>query len=146
MEKIMVYLLASIPILILVYLILLEIHTLINRNKLNVPNYYVSYDDVLSDSQEISKFLKERSDICNKYFNQGKTESEKSDNKKQRQMLYDLDHNIILFLRLCHSLGCEVVIRQRDINDLEKRNINLEISTEKILKVRDKHQKHKSIR
>ena len=135
----MVYLLISIPILILVYLILSEIHGLINRKKLNIPSYYVSYDDALSDSEEIAKFLRERSDLCKKYSSQGKTESEKSDDKKQRLMLYNLDHNTILFLRLCHSLGCEVVVRQTGVNDLEKRNVTPKIFAEKVSQVRERY-------
>lgn len=133
----MIYLLLII-VLILLFLILSEMRALINRKKMNVPTFYVSYDDTLKSSKEIAKFLRERSELCNKFFDNGKNEVEKSDNKKQRLMLYDLNYNTILFLRLCHSLGCEVVIRQIGTDDLEKREIKPEIFAEKVSRIRDK--------
>lgn len=132
----MIYLLASIPILILIYLILSETRALINRKKLNVPKYYLSYDDTWKESLEIAGFLRQRAELCNQYFNQGKTEAEKECDRDFKLMLYDLNYNTVMFIRLCHSLGCEVVIRQIGTNDLESRDIDPKIFAEKVSHLR----------
>lgn len=108
--------------LLFIGLILSEINGFINRRRLNVPEQYVDSGDAEKTAKEIAHFLNERSRLCCRFFNSERHGFNKKDRQTIPILLSGLCYENVQLVRLIHSLGCEIIIRQVGDGNLDVEN------------------------
>lgn len=103
-------------------LILSEVNGFLNRRTLNVPKQYVDSGDAEKTAKEIAHFLNERSFLCRRFFNSERHGFNKKDRQTIPIILSGLCYENVQLVRLIHSLGCEIVIRQVGDGNLDVEN------------------------
>lgn len=108
--------------LLFIGLILSEVNGFLNRRRLNVPEQYVDSGDAEKTAKEIAHFLNERSHLCRRFFNSERHGFNKKDRQTIPILLSGLCYENVQLIRLIHSLGCEIIIRQVGDGDLDVEN------------------------
>ncbi len=103
-------------------LILSEINGFLNRRRLNVPEQYVDSGDAEKTAKEVAYFLNERSYLCRRFFNSERHGFNKKDRQTIPILLSGLCYENVQLIRLIHSLGCEIIIRQVGDGNLDVEN------------------------
>lgn len=109
-------------ILIVIFIIILGITICYYNHRiakiLNAPLECPPLDDALKSAKEIGCFLSKRANFNTEIL------ITKVDNKIYRRedvsdIYWGENYQVATFIRLCHALGCEVVVRQRGEEDIE---------------------------
>lgn len=106
------------------------------RKALSIPKHTAPTDDSFEQAREIGNFLHQRAqagsirlhnapDVCG------------IDRKDYYRISCGEDHAISQLIRLCHSVGCEIVIRQTGTDDLESRTNTPDVFAEKIIRMKE---------
>lgn len=103
-------------------LLMSEINGFLNRRKLNVPEQYVDSGDAEKTAKEIAHFLNKRSHLCCRFFNSERHGFNKKDRQTIPILLLGLCYENVQLIRLIHSLGCEIIIRQVGDGNLDTEN------------------------
>ena len=105
----------------------------LNARKMGFPTHTSPYtDDAIEQAREISRFLLERGDAAGVPLSEfSRTGLFNPTWKMNSGRSYD----IIALIRLCHLLGCEIVIRQVGTNDLERAEHTPEVLAEKVFRI-----------
>lgn len=85
---------------------------------LNAPLECPPLDDALKSAREIGRFLSKRANYNTEIL------ITKVDNKNYRRedvsdIYWGKNYQVATFIRLCHAVGCEVIVRQRGLEDIE---------------------------
>lgn len=99
-----------------------EVNGFLNRRTLNVPEQYVDSGDAEKTAKEIAHFLNERSFLCRRFFNSERNGFSKKDRQTIPIILSGLCYENVQLVRLIHSLGCEIIIRQVGDGNLDVEN------------------------
>ena len=134
----MIYILIFLGILlVIIFLLLIAKNRETNIQKaLNMPKHVPPCDDSIKQAEEIGHFLFDRT------LHSGRTLRNVSPacGIKTRDMLRiseGKDSGVAMLIRICHALGCEIVIRQTGTDDLESKDTHPEVFAEKIIKMRE---------
>lgn len=124
----------SLLLILILAIIIWGIVSLLNARKMGFPTCTSPYnDDAIEQAKDICRFLFSRLDDSGIYI---------SDFSKKTgifESTWDMasgkSYEIISLIRMCHLLGCEIVIRQIGTNDLEKREHTPDVFKEKVFKI-----------
>lgn len=106
------------------------------QRALQLPKQTPLIDDSFDEAKEIGKFLHSRANACGVYFHH--TPDRTGVNQRDfYHIASGEEYEVVQFIRICHLLGCEIVIRQTGTNDLETRENNPEVFAEKIAKMKN---------
>lgn len=141
--ELIIFVAFSMVCLLSVGLILSEINGFLNRRRLNVPEQYVDSGDAEKTAKEIAHFLNERSHLCCRFFNSERHGFNKKDRQTIPILLSGLCYENVQLIRLIHSLGCEIIIRQvGDGNlDVENPENTLDVYADKVFAMRKRANK-----
>lgn len=83
---------------------------------LNAPTSCPPLDDALKSAKEIGFFLANRANWnYNILITNGNYQSQDISN-----IYFGENYQVVTFIRLCHALGCEVIIKQKGAEDIEE--------------------------
>lgn len=105
------------------------------RKALNMPRSTTPNDDSFVQAREIGQFLHQRAEVAGVYFHRT-SDGCGIDQRDFSRIQFGEDHAVAQLVRLCHALGCEIVIRQTDTNDLEDRSNTPTVFAEKIISMK----------
>lgn len=89
------------------------------RRALKLPKFPPQYnDDAIREAKAIGHFLHERADACGVYILDA-PEKTGIYYRDVRDICQGKERGTITFIRLCHHLGCEIIVRQRGTEDTE---------------------------
>lgn len=101
----------------------------------NPPKYS---DDAIKEAKDIGRFLSSRADACGVYFHK----SDETTGLRWKDV-WDIgcgkNSDVVTFIRLCHYLGCEIIIRQIDTKDIECEENTKEVIAEYISRLDEKY-------
>lgn len=109
------------------------------QRALKLPKCPPKYsDDAIKEAKAIGRFLHDRADACGVYFHKsGETTGLRFND------VWDIgsgeNRDVVTFIRLCHHLGCEIVIRQIDTKDIECEENTKEVMAEYISRLDEKY-------
>lgn len=105
---------------------------------MNAPVVCPPLDDALKSARAIGSFLSDRCKATG-----GSTFAPKGETgiceRRMRSIMLGDEMAIAEFIRLCHSVGCEVVVRQTGVDDLECRENTPEIFAQEMSRMEDKY-------
>ena len=99
----------------------------------NPPKYS---DDAIKEAKAIGIFLHQRANACGVYFHKSGEATGLRWND-----VWDIGKNsgVVTLVRLCHYLGCEIIIRQIDTKDIECEENTKEVIAEYISRLDEKY-------
>lgn len=135
-DMIYFYIYAFLAVIFFIALAIWKILKLKNARKMGFPTHTSPYtDDAIEQAREMSRFLLERGEAAGvplARFSETGLFSPTWDMSSGRS------YDIIALIRLCHRLGCEIVIRQVGTDDLEKTEHTPEVLREKVFRITGK--------
>lgn len=105
---------------------------------LNAPVVYPPLDNALRSARAIGSFLSDRYKATGGSTLVPKGETGINEHRMQSIMLGN-EMAIAEFIRLCHSVGCEVVVRQIGVDDLEDRENTPEVFAQEMSRMEDEY-------
>lgn len=106
------------------------------RKALNLPRFTSPVDDSFVQAKEMGRFLSQRAEACGIYFHHA-PDTCGIDRKDFYRISSGEEHAVSELIRLCHVVGCEIVIRQTDTADIETRSNPPDVFAEKIIKMKE---------
>ena len=134
----MTYLIIFIAFLMLLSVLLLvfKIREANIHKALNLPRHTNPTNDSFVQAREIGRFLHQRATACNIYFH-NTPDTSGVDPKVFHRISSGEECSVAQLVRLCHAVGCEIVIRQMDTDDMEDRTNTPTAFAEKIITMQE---------
>lgn len=105
---------------------------------LNAPVVCPPLDNAIKSARAIGRFLDDRCKATGGSTFTPKGEAGINEHRMRSIMLGD-EMAIAEFIRLCHSVGCEVVVRQIGMDDMEDRENTPDIFAQEMSRMEDKY-------